>query len=85
MTKPSEFIEWLARPEHDNLQADGLAWLAYLKGRDDRPVATVESGTGGIPLCGTCNSFHVHDSQLSLRYKFCGNCGAPLDWSKADD
>lgn len=86
MTKPSEFLEWLACPEHDNLQADDLAWLAYLKGLDDRPVVVPiyieEPHQLNIYVdtrCPKCNCL-----MNSAEVYYCFYCGAQLDWSKVE-
>jgi len=59
-------------------------WLAYLMGRDDRPVVApvyvdeynykCSCGSYAVRKCVDC--YNNPD-----RFNYCGGCGAKLDWS----
>jgi hypothetical protein len=90
MTKPSEeFKKWLDIVVEDNfnfaknppIDWPHISWLAYLEGRDDRPVVVpeiiVQKERFAAYRCPDCLQ-----GAIGRGFNYCDGCGAKLDWSK---
>jgi hypothetical protein len=90
MTKPSEKIpSWFRKWHWTKHQCDCetnrdpvfTAWLAYLEGRDARPVVVpeiiVRKGRFAAYRCPDCLQ-----GAIGRGFNYCDGCGAKLDWSE---
>ena len=90
---PKKFADWVYEKidklgvESWGLPTGRLVWLAYLKGRDERPVVVpikLENAQE-LGILATHKCPHCGRLEEEFMANYCSKCGAKLDWSKKSD